>query len=46
MEFENVDFKATTYFMDETVPAIGVDFLDVSGKRFSVKLNFLAMGYL
>ena len=34
MEFENVDFKATTYFMDETVPAIGVDFLDVSGKTF------------
>ncbi len=26
MEFENVDFKVTTYFMDETVPAIGVDF--------------------
>ena len=34
MEFENVDFKVTTYFMDETVPAIGVYFLDVSGKMF------------
>lgn len=32
MNFENISFKLTSYFMDETIPAIGVDFIDITGK--------------